>query len=661
MSNKEHTHTISTRARAGILAVAILILLSPVVLRTLNTARAQSSKIPVPPDAMPSDAVSNCTVTPQQFAGWFSSGTVSVDGPVVPANSITFPHENNCQFYQWSMQMFLWLTSPAPAIYGGGSRVFDSPIFYDVSPADQNGKRYFKLHVPGNFIFSLRADKNGPHGFPLIFAKDGRLLEVHSPKLSPRGKPLVTSASGKQVEAEVSVQDHKAIFRDKNGAVIPKPKLLALTAVAADAVPVQEFIVNGKPIFVDSSENVIDTEEGQADGGVLLSQFAKVKDQQTKALVYYTSEVNDVYAYFLTQTKNTLSPANVANALFPTTQADLDKIVAYAGHPFPDGDALAIEIKAAWVEASTLPDKSKYFTIMANVPIFTPDQGNKEWKQTGQTKRVELALVGLHVVGSTNGHPEMIWATFEHFGNTPDGQYQYCNNAVCSPIQTVQQNTSSRWLFAGVGASGPFNCMNQKVKQMAQSTAQVSIQWNSGLTSPCTATTISASDTIRWKPFGAAYNQQPNSDVSTPQSNTQIISINNATQIPASSTGRGQTGANAEMRNNYFLLGATWTNGGNAPTGIYGSSPSANEIGTSLLANSTMETFKQGNSNLFLNNGSVNGFNCFTCHSVRPTPPQLAPATVLTSHIFCDPRDKTQCLAGLQPLPRSFSGEKKKK
>ena len=660
MSNKEHTHTIPTRTRAGILAVAVLILLSPVVLRTLNAARAQSSNSPVPPDAMPSDAVSSCTVTPQQFAGWFSSGTASVDGPVVPANSIAFQHQNNCQFYQWSMQMFLWLTSPAPASYGGGSKVFDSPVFYDVSPADQNGKRYFKPHVPSNFIFSVRAAKNGPHGFPLIFAKDGRLLEVHAPQLSHRGKPLIGSASGKQVEAEsVAVQDHKAIFRDKNGAVIPKPKLLALKAVAARAVPVQEFIVNGKPIFVDSSNNVIDTEEGQADGGVLLSQAANVAKDQTTALVYYTSEVNDVYAYFLTQTKR-MSGVTVANALFPTTQQDLDKIVAYAGHPFPDGDALAIELKAAWVEASTLPDKSKYFTIMANVPIFTPNQGNTEWTQTGQTKRVELALVGLHVVGSTNGHPEMIWATFEHFGNTPDGQYQYCNNTACSPVQTVQQNTSSSWLFASNGASAPFNCMNQKAQQVAQSTAQVSIQWNSKLEQPCTATSISASDTIRWKPFGAAYDQQPNPDVTTPQSNTQIISINNATQIPASSTGRGQTPANADMRNNYFLLGATWTSGGNAPTGIYASSSSANEIGTSLLANSTMETFEQGDSNSFLNNGSVNGLNCFTCHNVYPPPSQPAPATVLTSHIFCEDGSSSSCSAGLQPLPLFFGGKKKK-
>jgi hypothetical protein len=38
-------------------------------------------------------------------------------------------------------------------------------------------------------------------------------------------------------------------------------------------------------------------------------------------------------------------------------------------------------------------------------------------------KTVNLAMVGMHVVGSTKGHPEMIWATFEHIGNAPNDDY----------------------------------------------------------------------------------------------------------------------------------------------------------------------------------------------------------------------------------------------
>jgi hypothetical protein len=52
---------------------------------------------------------------------------------VLPANSVTFPNTPNCSFYQWSMQMFLWLTSPAPVTYGGGGRIFDTSTFFDVA------------------------------------------------------------------------------------------------------------------------------------------------------------------------------------------------------------------------------------------------------------------------------------------------------------------------------------------------------------------------------------------------------------------------------------------------------------------------------------------------------------------------------------------------
>lgn len=83
---------------------------------------------------VPSDAKAICTVTTNgapAFASWFESGTVTLNGVVKPANSVTFPNTPNCSFYQWSEQMFLWMTSPAPATYGGGGgRIFDSPAFF---------------------------------------------------------------------------------------------------------------------------------------------------------------------------------------------------------------------------------------------------------------------------------------------------------------------------------------------------------------------------------------------------------------------------------------------------------------------------------------------------------------------------------------------------
>ena len=89
------------------------------------------------------------------LSGWFG-GTITLNGAVSPASSVTFPTDNtNCDFYQWSSQMFLWLTGPAPGV---SPWVFDSPIFYSVSPADASGNRTLTQQGTGvQQLASMRA------------------------------------------------------------------------------------------------------------------------------------------------------------------------------------------------------------------------------------------------------------------------------------------------------------------------------------------------------------------------------------------------------------------------------------------------------------------------------------------------------------------------
>ncbi len=559
----------------------IRMMLAAVVLSAVSLASGQS---------VPADAQSTCTVTAPVFASWFQSGTVTLNGVVNPANSVTFPNVPNCSFYQWSKQMFLWLASPAPATYGGGGgRIFDSPTFFDVSPPDSNGVRTFIPHTPGVLRnFGLRAAQVGPHGLPLVATRSGRLVEVERPQVAPSGKPLIRNRVGNLVEIErATVSNGKAVFLDPVGKTIqpllaPSVKPLAAAAVKnqlSTLTTVQRFIIGGKPIFIDPFGNVIDVEEGQAGGGDVL----QAQTTANGSLVYYAMIVNDVYAYFLTGTKDggiTPTPTQ-----FPTTAADLAKIVAFAsahGKTFPDGNALAIEVKSAWVEATGLPNLSSYITMQATIPTFTKTPNL--WTPSGQ-KNALLALVGIHVVGSTAGHPEMIWATFEHFGNTPIATYQY--NATAGPNpKTVTQNTAGTWLFAANGAAAPFNVahMNQ-----ASGTTIASISPN----------TISPSNTIRWKAFGGASNVSPNPlDPTTAASNTEIISIHNSihSMLPA-----------ADVRNNYVMTGSTWTIGGAAPT-------NGNQVGTSMLSNTTMETYQQGQGTT-----NASGSNCFSCHTSNTT------------------------------------------
>jgi hypothetical protein len=546
---------------------------------------------------LPTDPQPTAVVPPATFETWFASGTPTTNGVVNPANSITFPNNTalkNVDFYQWSEQMFLWLTSPAPREYGGGGEpIFASPTFFDVSPPDANGNRTFIPHPIGKppiLKLNLRAAQPGAHGLPVVLSKSGVLFEVAPAALGPGLTHVVSGADGRSTPfARVAVERGKATFLNIEGKPIVDAKPVFSPQLSKSRV-VQKFVFDNKTIFVDPAGNVIDVGPGEADFGVLL--------RQDSTLIYYGIAVNDVYAYFRTGVlDNGITPAPTQ---FPTTQADLDKIVAFAALPgphqrtFPDPNALAIEVKTAWVEAQGLPNADTYITMMGTVPTY--DTTNpKQWTPNGQ-KTVKLALVGIHVVGSANGHAEMIWATFEHFGNTPNAAYVY--NSVNGPNpKNVPQNTTGTWLFCANGANigANFNLPRQSV-----SSSQINANIVASTQPPFGPTnTIGPSNSIRFMPFGAASNQPPNPLITdSAASNTQIISMNNSV--------RGQLVGN-DIRKNYYFLGSTWTENGAAPTDCF---PQGNQVGTSQLANSTMETFQQSTNSNF-----SQFISCFACHS----------------------------------------------
>jgi hypothetical protein len=96
--------------------------------------------------------------------------------------------------------------------------------------------------------------------------------------------------------------------------------------------------------------------------------------------------------------------------------------------------------------------------MTATVPTYDTSNPN-QWTPNG-SKTVPLALVGMHVVGSTGthgspngpGHPELIWATFEHLGNTPLATYTYNSTA---GLKTVNRSTAGTWLFSKSNSNGP--------------------------------------------------------------------------------------------------------------------------------------------------------------------------------------------------------------
>jgi hypothetical protein len=70
------------------------------------------------------------------FAGWWMKGTGS--GSVDPPDNLNSTPAGSCDFYVPAQRMFLWLTSPAPS---DDLRLFETPIFYQVSPTDPQRER----------------------------------------------------------------------------------------------------------------------------------------------------------------------------------------------------------------------------------------------------------------------------------------------------------------------------------------------------------------------------------------------------------------------------------------------------------------------------------------------------------------------------------------
>jgi hypothetical protein len=111
--------------------------------------------------------------------------------------------------------------------------------------------------------------------------------------------------------------------------------------------------------------------------------------------VYFTAHVSPLWLSFVSA--HGLGDPNVLGAA--------DSRLAFPGGTF--------EIKTSWrlAEGLTKAERAQYYVTRACV---IPEQ--KETKPF----EADLALVGFHVTGGADNHPELIWATFEHVDNAPD-------------------------------------------------------------------------------------------------------------------------------------------------------------------------------------------------------------------------------------------------
>ncbi len=412
----------------------------------------------------------------------------------------------------------------------------------------------------------------------------------------------------------------------------------------------REFIAQSGPMNLTVRKQKTDEEIelGQASNGdALLSQ--------KQGLVYYGLHANDVYALFTTQQKLKILPvcektykqcladgsidkdtckinydkckvAAIPNIEFPNTKTQLNDVSKFAseyGYTLGwDKEALAMEIKTSWVDAKTLKDSSRYVLTQAVVPVFNRKVKTGPWTFATNEQKT-LALVGMHVVGTVNKHPEMVWSTFEHVDNVPDNAYIY--NISASKTQSQDYNSAGRaWTFLPDGGKIPKTITaNAHVQTASGSTKAEEIVCVPDPSNPAKCldpNALTSTDVIRVDPFGNLHGSTTGTTIgdTAVANTTDLVSVNVSVLSQLSS---------GDTRGNYIQTGGIWTVDGQIPV----NGADASLRGSLNLANTTMETFYQ-----YPVKKKFNPVNCFGCHGSTSTD-----ATGV-SHVFDN----------LQPLPK---------
>ncbi len=352
---------------------------------------------------------------------------------------------------------------------------------------------------------------------------------------------------------------------------------------------------SGTPGYVEGAGAIV-----EADGNMLVSQQGYP--------VYASVHLNP--SYFATAQQNLLITGaydantgkddyfDVGAAVFKATWLPLNP----ATTP-PAASAGASPSQWAPGTYTVTPPAGAYIT-QAQVPVLTTSiiEGFTIIHPVipQQLITINVALVGLHVVGYATNHPEFLWGTFEHKANAP---MLPDNSFPTDP--TIQKATSNPNSFTFYQAGTTYDQVNLANQ-------------NPGTTPVLDATTQTLSPVTNVVLLNVTGGE-------TTQGAANITALNTAGQAFLA----GQTNPTQALFANYMLIGTVWL----APNSYSTSSTAADAIGSLNLANSTAETFQQIATNTVVKNNQ----NCFTCHnatsySFQPIP--HAVRRIALSHVL---------------------------
>jgi hypothetical protein len=280
---------------------------------------------------------------------------------------------------------------------------------------------------------------------------------------------------------------------------------------------------------------------------------------------------------------------------------------------FPAG---VVEFKSAWQVVEMGMSTDDYISVRAPIPTINVDATTGSLIEDRNTPRMAtLRLLALHVVFTLPGHPEFIWATFEHVdeqGNGNIAPHSTDNPDLGDPYnlmnKTVVSGDNLILYKAGTAADTGNQAIAEKDLKFDRATQKFTGQQTS------------------------IYRMFPASKSNTTHADDAIFSLNfNVKQVFKQAAAAGKLAPN-DKRTHYTLVGAVWMDKPahfklNVPLQNDESSPFAHEpdflkslreegsdsdfsilAGEDRLSSTAMESFTQGPASFP---------NCFSCHNTQ--------------------------------------------
>ena len=331
------------------------------------------------------------------------------------------------------------------------------------------------------------------------------------------------------------------------------------------------------PVTIPSGASVVlsESEIKQAGSSGILTSNPNFNNGSS-ATVYYAIYMNDT----MFDTATTYGQQLINGTLKPNNT----KV-------YPVG---SLELKTSWIATTAIPqsDLSKYYTTNASINgVMT-----------------EVALLGMHVVGVVENHPEFIWATFEHNSLSP--AFDWTKGTASADVDKLLFKKGSVSNLDGITWSGS--------APKAQSEAY----------------TLFLYGVPRVEGSNPKTNFMETSQTE-PKNFNNIDTINKCVAKELS-----------DVWNNYAYTGSIWINtDGLTPTeqvallikegyGLGSATPGSVARGSLNSANITMETFTQTFEPSLSSINAENLTNCLSCHSAKSFSSGNPSSPLYLSHAF---------------------------